>query len=89
MISNVRVFSSVARGEDKEGSDLDLYVDVGPEATYFDLGGFREEMVELLDMSVDILTSGPHVRGFLKKHIENDIKPLFSDKITENSSPCL
>ena len=27
MFSNIRVFGSVARGEDKEGSDLYLYVD--------------------------------------------------------------
>ncbi len=36
---NPRVFGSVLHGTDKEGSDLDLLVDVLPGATLFDLGG--------------------------------------------------
>lgn len=35
--SNVRVFGSVARGEDRPESDIDLLVDLGPAATAFDL----------------------------------------------------
>ncbi len=38
---NGRVFGSVVRGEDIEGSDLDLLVDVLPGATLFDLGGLQ------------------------------------------------
>lgn len=89
MISNVRVFGSVARGEDKEGSDLDLYVDAAPGTTLFDLGGFREDIIEILGVSVDIITSGPHVRKSMMENLNADARPLFSDKTAEKFSPCL
>lgn len=87
MISNIRVFGSVARGEDKEGSDLDLYVDAAPGTTLFDLGGFREDIVELLGVSVDIITSGPYVRKSMMESLNADARPLFSDKTTEKFFP--
>ncbi|HEX7800887.1 MAG TPA: nucleotidyltransferase family protein [Asticcacaulis sp.] len=56
--ANLRVFGSVARGEDKDGSDLDLLVDALPGATLFDLGGLQEELQDMLGVSVDLLTPG-------------------------------
>jgi uncharacterized protein len=56
--TNPRVFGSVVRGEDEEGSDLDLLVDVLPGATLFDLGGIQYELQELLGVRVDLLTPG-------------------------------
>lgn len=56
--ANLRVFGSVARGEDKEGSDLDLLVDPLPGATLFDLGGLQDELQEVLGVGVDLLTPG-------------------------------
>jgi predicted nucleotidyltransferase len=44
------------RGEDKEGSDLDLLVDPMPGTTLFDLGGLQVELEALLGVSVDLLT---------------------------------
>ena len=41
--SNVRVFGSVARGEDGVGSDIDLLVTFDPVATLFDQGALLEE----------------------------------------------
>lgn len=43
-------------GEDREGSDLDLLVDVLPGTTLFDLGGLQVELEELLGVKVDLLT---------------------------------
>lgn len=56
--TNPRVFGSVARGEDEDGSDLDILVDVLPGATLFDLGGIQFELQELLGVPVDLLTPG-------------------------------
>lgn len=42
--ANPRVFGSVLRGTDREGSDLDLLVDALPETTLFDLGGLQDEL---------------------------------------------
>ncbi len=53
---NPRVFGSVVRGQDKDGSDLDLLVDPTPETTLFDIGAIRHELGRLLGVSVDVLT---------------------------------
>lgn len=55
---NPRVFGSVLRGEDKDGSDLDLLVDPLPGVTLFDLGGLQVELEEMLGVPVDLLTPG-------------------------------
>jgi predicted nucleotidyltransferase len=55
-LRNPRVFGSTARGNDHDGSDLDLLVDAGPETTLFDLGGLQVELEELLGVRVDLLT---------------------------------
>lgn len=57
-LANPRVFGSVARGSDISGSDLDVLVDPLPNATLFDVGGFQDEMEELLGMRVDVRTPG-------------------------------
>jgi predicted nucleotidyltransferase len=56
-VANPRVFGSVARGEDVEGSDLDLLVDPDFEVTTFvHLGELEEELESLLGTGVDIVT---------------------------------
>ena len=55
-VANPRVFGSALHGNDREGSDLDLWVDPLPGATLFDLGGLQDELQELLGVSVDVLT---------------------------------
>jgi hypothetical protein len=55
---NARVFGSVLRGEDAEGSDLDILVDPTAETTLFDIGAIRHELTRLLGVPVDVLTPG-------------------------------
>ena len=56
--ANVRVFGSALRGEDRDGSDLDLLVDPLPGTTLFDLGALQVDLEELLGVRVDLLTPG-------------------------------
>lgn len=53
---NARVFGSVLRGEDADGSDLDILVDPTEETTLFDIGAIRYELGRLLGVPVDVLT---------------------------------
>ncbi len=53
---NARVFGSVLRGDDVEGSDLDILIDPTHETTMFDIGAIRHELLQLLGMPVDVLT---------------------------------
>lgn len=49
------VFGSVARGEDDEKSDIDLLVDhLDPASYHFLVPGVREQIEDLLGVSVDI-----------------------------------
>ena len=54
--TNVRVFGSVARGEDDTESDIDLMVDLEPGRSLFDLGGLLMSLQKLLGREVDIVT---------------------------------
>ena len=56
--ANPRVFGSVLRANDRDGSDLDILVDAIPGATLFDLGALQEELQALLGVRVDLLTPG-------------------------------
>jgi len=56
--TNPRVFGSVLRGTDRDGSDLDVLVDRLPGATLLDLGDLQEELQTLLGVRVDLLTPG-------------------------------
>lgn len=53
---NVRVFGSVARGDDDEQSDIDFLVEMEPTRSLFDLGGFMMSLQELLGRPVDVVT---------------------------------
>lgn len=63
-VSHVRVFGSVARGEDDVASDIDLLVDLEPDADLFDLAALDVELEKLLGHPVDIVPARmlkPHV----------------------------
>ncbi|MBW3605624.1 MAG: helix-turn-helix domain-containing protein [Actinobacteria bacterium] len=53
--SNVRVFGSAARGEEREGSDIDLLVDLDEDADLFSLVRLERELSELLGVDVDVI----------------------------------
>ncbi len=52
---NVRVFGSVARGDAREDSDIDLLIDPQPGMTLFNLGGIDWRLEELLGVGVDVV----------------------------------
>lgn len=54
----VRLFGSVARGEDGPESDIDLLVDFGPDADLFDVVELEQRLSALLGRPVDVVPSG-------------------------------
>ncbi len=54
--SNPRVFGSVLRGEDRDGSDLDLLVDPAPETSLMDVARIQGRLELLMGIPVDVLT---------------------------------
>lgn len=53
--SNVRVFGSVARGEERAGSDVDFLVDFDSSRSLVDLAGLILDLQEILGVHVDVV----------------------------------
>ena len=67
-IRDVRVFGSVARGDERPDSDVDLLVDLPDTVGLFTLGRLRQELEDLVGAPIDLVpTSGlkPGVRASL------------------------
>jgi uncharacterized protein len=74
-VTNPRVFGSVARGEDVEGSDVDIVVDVQGSFSYFDMGRLTRELEELLGCPLDIGTARS-LRVDVAARAARDLRPL-------------
>jgi predicted nucleotidyltransferase len=62
---NLRVFGSVAKGEDTEASDLDLLVEMKPERSLLDLVAIKQDLEDLLGCRVHVVTEAgvsPYLR---------------------------
>ncbi len=53
-VSDIRVFGSVARGEERADSDIDLLIDVAPGTDGFAVGGFQMDACDLLGRYVHV-----------------------------------
>lgn len=73
--TNVRVFGSVARGEERQESDIDLVVDLAPRTGLFELSALKRELSELLGVPVDVAPSDS-LRPKIRAEIEHEGVPL-------------
>lgn len=74
-MQDVKVFGSVARGEDKPESDVDFLVSPLQEASLLDLGGFLAEMECLLKRRVDVVEESS-LHWFIRDKIIKEAQPL-------------
>lgn len=65
---NVRLFGSMARGEETKDSDVDMLVDMESGRSLFDLMMLKEELEEELGRRVDVVTEKS-----LNRHIKDKI----------------
>ncbi len=64
-VKNIRIFGSMARGEQTKESDIDFLYTRLPQTDLMDLGGLLWELEELLGRKVDIVSDtalSPHMR---------------------------
>lgn len=70
-IKRIGIFGSVARGEQHEGSDVDVCVELNvPDV--FSMVHIREELETLFGTPVDIVRLRDRMNPVLKKNIERD-----------------
>src|SRR5437660_12702901 len=72
---NIRVIGSVARGEDREMSDVDLLVTFDPGISLIDHAGLEIELSEMLGRRVDI-ASDRGLRPRVRERLLRDARPL-------------
>jgi len=73
-IRTIRVFGSVARGDARPGSDVDLLVELEPGRTLLDLAGFRRDAQKIVGLDVDVVTS-------------ETVQPKFRDAVLSEAVP--
>ena len=71
---NVRIFGSVVRGEADEASDVDILVELEPDRSLLDLGGFLADLEDLLKCKVDVVT-------------ERGLKNRIRDRVLQEAVP--
>jgi predicted nucleotidyltransferase len=70
----IRVFGSVARGDNQEASDVDFLVEFEKGRTLFDLIGLRLDLRDLLGVEVDIVT--PNSLHYLRDRVMAEAKAI-------------
>jgi uncharacterized protein len=72
-VSSVGVFGSVARGDDRPDSDVDVLIEFGRPADLFDLVRVKMLLESILNRRVDVVTPGA-IRPQHRDAIYRDLK---------------
>ena len=75
-ITSMRLFGSVARGEQQEGSDVDLFVTMPPKMFNYILAA--QYLEQLLGRSVDLIRDHSNLRPFFRQQKERDGIDVFT-----------
>ncbi|MDO8594453.1 MAG: nucleotidyltransferase family protein [bacterium] len=74
------LFGSYARGNEREGSDIDILVRRGNKSlSLFDFFDMKDEISDALNKKVD-LVSEKAVIPYFKDHIFNDLKVIYGER---------
>jgi uncharacterized protein len=71
---NLKIFGSVARGEDQPSSDVDFLVEMDEKATLLDYVGLIQDLESLLGCKVDVAEP-------------SSLHPLICDRILQEAVP--
>lgn len=69
-VKSLRLLGSVSRNEQKDGSDVDVCIDMEPKM--FLVVRLKRFLEELLQCSVDVVRMHKHINPFLLKEIDHD-----------------
>lgn len=74
-VTDPEIFGSVARGDDREDSDLDLLVDFAPGTDIIDIIGIQRELQEVLGVPVDLVPR-TGLKERVRERAAKDLLPL-------------
>ncbi len=74
--TDVRIFGSVARGDDDETSDVDVIVKMEPGRSLFDQGALLMDLRDLLGCTVDVITEHKDMRPHFRESVLRDAVPV-------------
>lgn len=69
-VVSLRLFGSMARGDNREGSDVDVCVEMPPKA--FKVVALKNFLQDLLGVAVDVVRKTPRLDKFLTNEIDRD-----------------
>ena len=74
-VTNLRVFGSVARGEDRPDSDVDLLVDLPPHMGLLGLGRVQADLEAILGTKIDLVPAS-NLKPAVRVRAERDLVAL-------------
>lgn len=74
-VTNPEIFGSTVRGEDHEGSDVDILVDFPPGTDIIDIIGIQHELTDLLGVPVDLVPRDG-IKERVRSRAAKDLLPL-------------
>jgi len=74
--TDVRIFGSVARGDDDETSDIDVLVKMERGRSLFDQGGLLMDLRDLLGCNVDVITEHKDMRPHFRESVLREAVPV-------------
>jgi len=72
-VLKVGIFGSFARGDNKKGSDLDILVEFKESPSLLTLIKLENDLSEILEIKVDLVTTGALKNKRIKKSIKKDL----------------
>jgi predicted nucleotidyltransferase len=71
-VREIGIFGSVARGDDDQKSDLDLFVEFGPDADLITFIGLWQYLEDIFGTRIDLVSKGG-LRGDMRDSVIRDL----------------
>jgi predicted nucleotidyltransferase len=75
-VLHVSIFGSVARGEERQDSDVDILVELEPEVGILAFSELRRDLSDILGLPVDLVTPGG-LKSFAHREASRDAVRVF------------
>lgn len=75
-VTSMRLFGSMARGDNRPDSDVDVFVEMPPRI--FQIVGLQQFLEDMLGVAVDVIRKHSNISDFFLKQVERDGITIFA-----------